>query len=78
MRLGQSHRVLQHSHWSVAHSPCFYVHVRARLLQYMRGREACYYMPAEAYAGGVFGVSEHPPQLRSRIFLSLHVCCVCC
>ena len=32
----------------------------------------------EAYAGGVFGVSEHPPQLRSRIFLSLHVCCVCC
>ena len=28
---------------------------------------------AEAYAGGVFGVSEHPPQLRSRIFLSLHV-----
>ena len=23
--------------------------------------------------GGVFGVSEHPPQLRSRIFLSLHV-----
>ena len=25
---------------------------------------------AEAYAGGVFGVSEHPPQLRSRIFLS--------
>jgi len=31
-----------------------------------------------AYAGGVFGVSEHPPQLRSRIFLSLHVCCVCC
>ena len=31
----------------------------------------------EAYAGGVFGVSEHPPQLRSRIFLSLHVCCVC-
>ena len=36
------------------------------------------YWQTGAYAGGVFGVSEHPPQLRSRIFLSLHVCCVCC
>ena len=31
------------------------------------------FLHTEAYAGGVFGVSEHPPQLRSRIFLSLHV-----